>query len=90
MAAPFGLAVSNLSPSQLREHGTSCGVFVEDVSGSADRAGLRRGDVIELINDADASNAESFTELLANLDPRKTVTLLVRRDNLSRYVLLKL
>lgn len=88
--AEYGLAVSDLSPTQLRAHGTSSGIFVEDVRGAADRAGLRRGDVIEQVNNEDASSAASFNALLDTLDPRRAVTLLVRRDNLSRYIILRL
>ena len=64
------------------------GVVVYQVqSGSgADRAGLRRGDVITALNGAEVSDPNSFRNTIASTPPGSEVTLTVRRDGAERQV----
>jgi serine protease Do len=80
-AAPnaVGLHVSDLSDVQRRELKAD-GVLVEASEGAAARAGVRPGDLILQINNVEVKDARQFNAIVAKLDPKKTVALLVRRD----------
>jgi Do/DeqQ family serine protease len=64
------------------------GVVVYDVqSGSAaDRAGLRRGDVITALNGSAVNEPNSFRNAIARTPPGTEVTLTVRRDGQEQQV----
>lgn len=64
------------------------GVVVYQVqSGSgADRAGLRRGDVITALNGAEVTDPNSFRNAIASTAPGSEVTLTVKRDGTERQV----
>lgn len=64
------------------------GVVVYQVqSGSAaDRAGLRRGDVITALNGTEVNDPNSFRNAIASTAPGSEVTLTVRRDGAERQV----
>ncbi|MDB5919389.1 MAG: serine peptidase [Massilia sp.] len=75
-----GLHVSDLSDAQRRELKVE-GVLVEASEGAAARAGVRPGDLILQINNVEVKDARQFNAMVAKLDPKKSVALLVRRDN---------
>jgi serine protease Do len=52
----------------------------------AARAGLRPGDVILRVNNTDVVDAKQFDAVVAKLEPRKMVVLLVRRGEASQFV----
>jgi serine protease Do len=81
-AAPnaIGLHVSDLTEAQRKELKGEA-VLVEASEGVAARAGVRPGDLILQINNVEVKNARQFNEIVAKLDPKKSVALLVRRDN---------
>lgn len=85
----LGLAVADLPAEQARELGVKGGVVVEAAEGAAARAGLRAGDVILSLNNADLAGARQFNELVARLDPKKSHALLVRRGEQASFVILK-
>ena len=64
------------------------GVVVFDVqSGSAaDRAGLRRGDVISALNGTSVTDPNTFRNQIARTPPGSEITLTVRRDGQERQV----
>ena len=64
------------------------GVLVYDVlAGSgADRAGLRKGDVITTLNGTQVNDPNSFRNLIAGTAPGTEVTLTVKRDGSERQV----
>ena len=64
------------------------GVVVYQVqSGSAaDRAGLRRGDVITALNGTEVNDPNSFRNTIASTAPGSDVTLTVRRDGTEQQV----
>ena len=47
------------------------------------------GDVILQMNNVELTSAAQFNGLVAKLDPKKPVALLVRRDNVSQYLVIR-
>ena len=93
-AEGFGLQVEPLSPGAAERLNLSIsqGVLVVDVAtGSpADRAGLRRGDVILEVGRQPVSDAQSFGQALAALAPEETALMYVHRsaDGGNQYIVL--
>ena len=85
----LGLHVSDLTAAQKRELKTEAGVLVEFAEGRAASAGIRQGDVILQMNNVEITGAAQFNGLVAKLDAKKPVALLVRRDNVSRYLVIR-
>jgi serine protease Do len=85
----LGLHVSDLTAVQKRELKTEAGVLVEFAEGRAASAGIRQGDVILQMNNVEITGAAQFNGLVAKLDVKKPVALLVRRDNVSRYLVIR-
>lgn len=90
-AAPnaLGLVVSDLAEAKRRELKVEGGVQVDAVDGAAARAGLRAGDVVLKIQSADVTSARQFNELVAKLDPKRVVALLVRRGESAQYITIR-
>jgi serine protease Do len=85
----LGLHVSDLSAAQKRELKIDAGVLVEFAEGRAASAGIQQGDLILQINNAEVSSAAQFNGLVSKLDPKRSVAILVRRDNASQYLVIK-
>lgn len=85
----LGLHVSDLSAAQKRDLKTEAGVLVEFAEGRAASAGIRQGDVILQMNNVEITSAGQFNGLVAKLDAKKPVALLVRRENVSRYLVIR-
>jgi serine protease Do len=80
----LGLSVRALTADEQREAQTDGKILVEDVSGPAARAGVQPGDVIIGVN---GSKVASVAELTAATEKaKKTVALLIQRDNAQIYV----
>ena len=90
-AAPnaLGLAVSDLTDAQRKTLRLDGGVKVEASTGAAAAAGLRAGDLILQVNNVDVRDARQFNAMVSRLDPKKSVALLVRRENTTRYEVIK-
>ncbi|SHG60511.1 DegQ family serine endoprotease [Massilia sp. CF038] len=88
-ANAIGLKVSDLTEAQREELGVKGGVLVEASEGAAARAGLQEGDVILQLNTAEVKDAKQFNALISRLEASKTVALLVRRDETTRYVVIR-
>ena len=80
VANALGLHVSNLTDAQ-RKDARSDGVLVDAAEGAAAQAGLKAGDMVLQVNNVDVKDAKQFNDMVAKLDPKKPVALLVRRDN---------
>lgn len=85
----IGLHVSDLTEAQRKELRVDGGVLVNVSEGAAARIGIRRGDVILQVNNTAVTSAKQFNDLVAKLDPKRSVALLVRRDDTSTYVVIK-
>ncbi len=89
VAKTLGLAVSDLSEAQRRELKLRGGVRVNGVSDLAARAGLREGDVIVALGNAEVTNVREFEALVAKIDKSKPVSVLFRRGDWAQYALIR-
>ncbi len=88
-AQVIGLVVAELNDAQKKELKLRGGVRVESVDGAAARAGLREGDVIVAIANAEVLSVKDFEQSLAKIDKTKTVNVLFRRGDLAQYALIR-
>jgi len=86
----LGLSVTELTADQKKEINVASGVVVENAEGASARAGVRRGDVIQAVNNQEVKSVDDLNRLLTVGDRPRTVALLVRRGDGSLYVPLKL
>lgn len=85
----LGLSVSELSVVKKKELHIDAGVQVESSEGAAARAGLQPGDVILQVNNSEVGDVRQFNALVARLDPKRQLVLLVRRGDVAQYVALR-
>lgn len=85
----LGLHVADLSPAQRRELKMEGGVLVEGASGRAATAGILPGDVILQVDNTEIKSASQFNGIVAKLDPKKSVALLVWREGVTAYIVIK-
>ena len=88
-AQVFGLGVVDLTDAQKKELGIKGGVLVEAVSDAAVRAGLREGDVILQIGNAEVKSVKEFESVIGKVDKSKALSVLFRRGDLTQYAVLK-
>jgi len=91
-ASRLKITVSDLTPEQRKRLSISeNGVLVSQVqAGPARRAGVRRGDVILMINNVEVTDARQFRELVDDLPSGKSVPLLVQRRGGPVFLALKI
>jgi serine protease Do len=84
----LGLQVESISADARRALGDpEGGVLLSRVeSDAAYRAGLRRGDVILMINNQPVGDVEDFDGIVAALPSGKAVALRIMRDGVTRFV----
>ncbi|MCS0607615.1 DegQ family serine endoprotease [Massilia solisilvae] len=85
----LGLHVTDLSPAQRRELKSDTGVLVEAAEGRAATAGILPGDVILQLDNVEIKSASQFNGIVAKLDPKKAVAVLVRREDVTQYLVIK-
>jgi len=85
----LGLTVTDLNAEQKKVLKVTGGVVVETSEGVAAAAQIGPGDVILRVNNTDIANAKAFNEVVAKLDPKKPVALLVRDENGTRFITLR-
>jgi serine protease Do len=85
----IGLAVSDLTEAQKKEFKLRGGVRVESVDGQAAKAGLREGDVITAIDNAEVTDAKQFNGAVAKLDKTKPISVMVRRGEWTNYLVIR-
>jgi len=85
----LGLHVSDLKADQKRDSKVNAGVMVEFADGRAASAGIRPGDVVLQMNNVEITGAAQFNGLVAKLDPKKPVALLVQRESVTQYIVIK-
>ncbi len=86
----LGLAVSELNDAQKAELQVDGGLLVEDVKGAAARGELQRGDVILAIGNIEIRSADQFNEVLKKVPQGRNIALLVRRNDGTVYVPIRL
>jgi serine protease Do len=89
LANAIGLHVSDLSEAQRRELKVDGGVLVDAAEGAAARAGVRAGDVILQMNNSEVKDSKQFNALASKLDPKRSVAVLVRRDETTQYLVIR-
>jgi serine protease Do len=89
----WGLALQDLSPQVARKLGlkTDRGALIVDVQpdSPAERASIRKGDVILEVNRQPVSSVEECKEEVAKADGKDSLLLLLQRGPASVYVALK-
>lgn len=88
-ANALGLQVSDLSAAQRRELKIDSGVVVEAAEGRAAAAGIQPGDLILVLNNVEVKDAAQFNAMTAKLDPKKSVAVLVQREGVTQYLVIK-
>jgi len=88
-AARLGITVETLSDVELQRLDIEGGVRVLAASGAAAEAGLREGDVITKLDNRDVTNAEEFTAIASELEPGRSVAMLVIRRQTPLFLALR-
>ena len=88
-SAALGLKVSDLTDAQRKELKLKSGIKVDGATGAAARAGLREGDLILSLDNAEVGSVKAFQAQLAKADKAKTLSLVVRREDVTSFILLK-
>lgn len=90
-SAALGLKVSELTDAQRKEMKLKAGVKVDAATGAAARAGLREGDLILSVDNVEVTSVKVFQAQIAKADKdkAKVINLVVRRDDVVSFVLLK-
>lgn len=85
----LGLVVADLSEVRLRELKIKSGVEVQAAEGAAARAGIRPGDVILRLGDADVTGAKQFNEMVRSLDKNRIAAIFVRRGDATQVLTIR-
>ena len=85
----LGLILRDLTPQQKKKLGGKNGLLVIDALGSAAQAGIRRGDVLLGVNNAEMVSLEQFNKLITATASGKTLALLILRGDTTLYVPVK-
>ncbi|WP_313075564.1 DegQ family serine endoprotease [Melaminivora sp.] len=88
-AQQLGLVVADLTAAQEKELKLKGGVRVVSASDAAARAGLREGDVIIALANAEVRNLKDFEAAASKADKSKPVSVLVRRGEWAQYALIR-
>lgn len=86
------ITVSNLTEDQKGQlEDNKSGVYVDDVSnGPASTAGLRKGDIILMVNNENITDTKQFKDMVDELPSDKSVPMLVQRRNGPIFLALKI
>jgi serine protease Do len=87
----LGMGLRDLSREEKKQLDIDYGVLVETVSGdsAASAAGIKKGDVILLLNKQKVKNLQVFKSIAAKLKKGKSVAVLVKRGRGSQFLVLK-
>jgi len=88
-ANALGLVVADVPADKLKELHVRGAVQVEAVDGPAARVGVRPGDLILALNNTEVTNSKQFNDLVAKLDPKTRVLMLVRRGDQSTFLIIR-
>jgi serine protease Do len=82
----LGVAVKDLTAEQKKELKVRNGVLVEAADGAALANGIGPGDVILMVNGQDVADAKAFNALVAKVDMKKPVSLLIKDEAGTRFI----
>ena len=85
----IGLILNELTPQQKKKLNGKNGLLVTDSQGASALAGVRRGDIVLGINNAEVATVEQFNKTLSGISNGKTVAVLVLRGEITLYVPIK-
>ena len=85
----IGLTLRELTPAQKKKLNGKNGLLVVDSLGAAAQAGIRRGDVILGLNNAESQSVEQFNKQINAVSAGKTIAVLVLRGESTLYVPIK-
>jgi len=85
----FGLSVSDITEAQKKELKLKSGVRVEASTDAAARAGLREGDIILSVGNAEIASARDLEAALAKHDRKKSLSVLFRRGDWTQFAVIK-
>ena len=88
-AQALGLTVSELTDSQKKELKLKGGVRVDAATEAAQRAGIREGDIIVAIANAEVASMKDFDAVLAKADRSKPLNILYRRGDWVQYAVIR-
>lgn len=89
VAKGLGLGLSDLTDAQRSQLKIKGGIRIESVDGAAARAGLRDGDVILAVANAEVASVKEFESVVAKQDKNRGISLLVRRGEWAQYVVIR-
>ena len=85
----LGLTLGELTAAQKKELNLKSGVRVEAAEGAAARAGLREGDVIVAVANAEVGSVKELEAVVARLDKGRPINLLFRRGDWAQYAVIR-
>jgi serine protease Do len=88
-AKSLGLAVSDLTEVQKKALKVRGGVKIDAATDAAARAGLREGDVILALGNAEVTSVKELDAALGKADKSKPVSVLFRRGEWAQYALIR-
>ncbi len=88
-ANKIGLTLRELTAAQKKKLNGKNGLLVQESTGAAAQAGIRRGDVILGLNNSETQSVEQFNKQINAVSAGKTVAVLVQRGDNTLYVPIK-
>ena len=85
----IGLTLKELTPQQKKKLNGKNGLLVVESAGAASQAGIRRGDVVLGLNNAESQSVEAFNKQINAITAGKTVAVLILRGENTLYVPIK-
>ena len=79
----------DLSDAQKRELKIKGGVRVDSAEGAAGRAGLREGDVILALDNAEVNDVKQFMAVAQKVEKSRAVSVMVRRGEWVNYLVIR-
>jgi serine protease Do len=87
----LGMVVTDLTEEQKRQLNVTDGVVVSEVTGgAARRAGVQPGDIILQLHGQEITDSMALRELAAQLPEDKSVPMLIKRENRSLFLALRM
>lgn len=87
-ANALGLQVAELTESERKSNARSAGVKVQSVTGAAQRAGIRAGDIVLSLANVEVKNMRDFELALQRAKGAKAVSALVLRGDAAQFLVL--